>query len=78
MIDQLTPQERAIMVVIELLDKRYISNKRVRELTGLSRNGAHYLVAYRVARFVPIIFDRCSKTWIFANDCTDLNCAMLS
>lgn len=68
LLDDLTAQERAIIVTIELLRTGRISNCRVRELTGLCRQAATVLIADRVSRWIPIVYNTSNKTWEFAQD----------
>lgn len=61
--DDLTPQERAALVTLEIIRRGGTNNQRVRELTGISgRDGALRLLCL-LSRHVPIYYDRHKDWW---------------
>jgi hypothetical protein len=67
MVDDLTPQQRAILVYNELKAKGQISNARAREITGLSRNGVLRLVSVILGALLDLDYDEKRQVW-YVND----------
>lgn len=61
----LTPQERSGIVVREILESGSISNRQVRELTGVrTRNGAWRILASICRGVLPLTYDEKERKWI--------------
>lgn len=63
MVEDLTPQQRAILVYNELKERRVISNARVREITGLNRSAAWRMVVVILGSLLDISYDEKAQVW---------------
>lgn len=73
--DELTPQERAVIVALDIIANGGTNNKRVREITGISsRQGALRLLCMLARQVIPLGYDKSQNWWyIFAGDNTTLS-----
>lgn len=62
-----TAHERAAIITFELMTYGQITAQRARELTGLSKTGAYYVLV-ALSRILPIRYDHDLQLWIFSGD----------
>jgi len=62
--DDLTGQERAALVALDIINNGGTNSQRVREITGISsRNGAWRLLCMLAREIMPLYYDRPNNWW---------------
>ena len=63
--DELTAQERAVLVAERLLRGERLTNVQVAEMCGYTNRSSAYTLMMRIARVLPLVF--CGGYWFVAD-----------